>query len=66
MPGQAAAELQADLVRIYGSAMEWNPALTTTPSGRVSLRITIVSAHITGSDSFRSRNIRTRSARPTR
>jgi hypothetical protein len=38
----AAAQLQTDLSRIYGSSIEWNEYFTKTPPGRVSVRIRIV------------------------
>jgi len=41
-PKDAAAQLQADLSRIYGSSIEWNEYFTKTPPGRVSVRIRIV------------------------
>ncbi len=40
-PADAAAELQADLARIYGSTFEWNQPTRPTPLGRVSVRVTI-------------------------
>ena len=40
-PKDAAAELQADLTRIYGSTFEWGGTASPAPPGRVSVRITI-------------------------
>ncbi len=42
MPQNAAAELQADLTRIYGSSFEWAGTAAATPPGRVSIRIHII------------------------
>ena len=42
MPKDAAATLQADLSRIYGSSIEWADYFKKTPAGRVSIRIRIV------------------------
>ena len=41
-PKDAAAQLQTDLSRIYGSSIEWNEYFTKAPPGRVSVRIRIV------------------------
>jgi hypothetical protein len=41
-PKDAAAQLQADLSRIYGSSIEWNEYFIKTPPGRVSVRIRMV------------------------
>jgi hypothetical protein len=38
----AAATLQADLSRIYGSSLEWMDYFAKAPAGRVSLRIRVV------------------------
>lgn len=41
-PKDAAAQLQADLRRIYGPAIEWDSYFIKTPTGRVSVRVRIV------------------------
>jgi hypothetical protein len=41
-PMDAAATLQADLIRIYGSSLAWADYFAKTPAGRVSVRVRIV------------------------
>lgn len=41
-PNDEAAVLQKDLERIYGSSIEWTDYFSKTPSGRVSVRIRII------------------------
>lgn len=41
-PNDAAAILQGDLSRIYGTSIEWTDYFAKTPAGRVSARIRIV------------------------
>jgi hypothetical protein len=41
-PKDAAAQLQADLTRLYGSAIEWVDYFMKTPPGRVTVRVRIV------------------------
>ncbi len=41
-PKDGAAQLQAELSRIYGSSIEWNEYFSKTPPGRVSVRIRMV------------------------
>ncbi len=42
IPNDAAAILQTDLSRLYGSSIEWTDYFQKTPAGRVSIRIRIV------------------------
>ena len=41
-PKDAAAQLQEDLKRIYGSSIEWSNYFTKTPPGRVAVRVRLV------------------------
>lgn len=41
-PNDAAAILQGDLSRLYGTSIEWTDYFARTPAGRVSVRIRIV------------------------
>jgi len=41
-PKDAAAQLQADLKRIYGESIEWTSYFSKTPQGRVTVRVRIV------------------------
>lgn len=41
-PKDVAATLQAELSRIYGSSLEWTDYFAKTPTGRVSIRVRII------------------------
>ncbi|MCB5271924.1 MAG: hypothetical protein LHW56_08775 [Candidatus Cloacimonetes bacterium] len=41
-PKDAASQLQENLRRIYGSSIEWNEYFTKTPSGRLAVRVRLV------------------------